>query len=55
MNEKFCVGAVVQLNSGGEAMTVYENREDGKVLCAWHAKDGSPQTEHYPVECLMLA
>jgi uncharacterized protein YodC (DUF2158 family) len=55
MHEKFDIGDVVQLNSGGHAMTVYENRDDAKVLCAWHSEDGVPQTEYYPEACLMLA
>lgn len=55
MHKKFDTGDVVQLNSGGHAMTVYETRDDDKVFCAWHSENGIPQTEHYPAECLMFA
>ena len=50
---KFSVGTVVQLKSGGIAMTV-EVASSGKVGCIWSDKTGRLRRETLPAETLQL-
>lgn len=49
--EKFEVGDVVGLKSGGFEMVVTKVKER-KCSCAWHDETGEPHEKSYPVEAL---
>jgi uncharacterized protein YodC (DUF2158 family) len=55
--KKFKAGDVVQLPSGGPAMTVLGDSKDhpGQVVCAWFLDDGSCQLQHFPADALRTA
>lgn len=54
--EDLRVGLVVQLNSGGAAMTVraweYVADNDAQVTCVWSAVTGEAFEDDYPLACL---
>ena len=60
MADKFKVGDVVRLRSGGPQMTVVKLHPDlgegEKVVCKWFSGSGSkkPESETYPPQALVL-
>lgn len=54
MAQKFKVGDIVQLNSGGAMMTVegYNPLDANVVMCVWHEKNKS-QRENYHEDTLV--
>jgi uncharacterized protein YodC (DUF2158 family) len=49
---KFKIGDIVMLNSGGRYMTVSDINSD-YIECSWHSENGKPQCEQYEPGCLM--
>lgn len=45
---EYAVGSVVQLKSGGAAMTV-THCDDQEVCCKWHTDGGNPMRDSFPV------
>jgi uncharacterized protein YodC (DUF2158 family) len=48
---QFKVGDIVELNSGGEAMTVVKTSKTD-IVCQWFSKGGRLNKNQFPVECL---
>ena len=51
--DKFNVGDIVVLKSGGEIMTINELKENGVCNCVWH-KDGKHYNHDYSQEILTI-
>jgi uncharacterized protein YodC (DUF2158 family) len=54
MTGEFRIGQVVQLRSGGRAMTITDIEKE-QVECSWHSEDGHPRCEQYPPEAIWCA
>jgi uncharacterized protein YodC (DUF2158 family) len=52
--KKFTTGDVVELKSGGCAMTVHSTDTVGNVLCNWHNEKGEAQGVYYMPGQLVL-
>jgi uncharacterized protein YodC (DUF2158 family) len=51
MANKFKIGEVVELKSGGDEMTVEKTSQD-YVTCVWRTQAGSVKRDKFPPACL---